>query len=176
MIVPPMAAVARAREGQEPGLSAIGYLERTDPGLREAVRWGRDELDPEEAVVAEAISESYDAGNRFSAFTGIPTILGGPGHERQWHRGIDERSRRAAVDAIYIGTRARALDAIWEWGVTHVVVTHEERAAYGPRVAMQFTGWPVFFQTPSVQIFRTPYTPGSELPRLAEDPATGNPL
>lgn len=175
MITPPMAAVARSREGQGHGLSAIGYLERNDPGFFSAVRWGRDELDPDDAVVAEAVSESYEAGNRFSAFTGIPTLLGWPGHERQWRSDIREDPRRAAVDAIYRGTRPEQLDAVYEWGVTHVVVGHPERDAYGIRVSQRFAGWPVVFSTPTFQVFQTPYTPDVFTRLLAEDPLTGSP-
>ncbi len=159
MLTPPMAAVARAREGQPPGLSAIGYLGRRDPGFQNAVRWGRAELDPDVHVVAEAVTESYDLGARFSAFTGVPTVLGWPGHERQWHDAIRESSRRRAVDAIYGPNRDLALDAIYAWGVTHVVVGEREREEYGQRVSQRFLGWPILFSTSTVQVFLTPYTP-----------------
>jgi len=173
MLTPPMAAVARSREGLGQGLSAIGYLDRVAPGFSSAVRWGRDELDPEEAVVAEAVSESYDAGSRFSAFTGVPTLLGWVGHERQWHSDINEAARRAAIDAIYAGRRSEALEAIYDWGVTHVIVSHQERSQYGVRVSSQFAGWPIVFSTPTVQVFQTPYTPDVATTLLPEDPTTG---
>ncbi|MCA9850328.1 MAG: hypothetical protein KC461_06770, partial [Dehalococcoidia bacterium] len=174
MITPPMAAVARSREGQGHGLSAIGYLERNDPGFFSALRWGRDELNPQEDIVAEAISESYDAGNRFSAFTGIPTLLGWPGHERQWHSDIREDARRAAIETLYTGDRPDQLDTVYDWGITHVVVGHPERAAYGVRVSQRFAGWPIVFSTPSLQVFQTPYTPDVFARLLYEDPVTGN--
>lgn len=167
MLTPPMAAVARAREGQGHGLSAIGYLERRDPGFQNVVRWGRAELDPDVHVVAEAVTESYELGGRFSAFTGVPAVLGWPGHERQWHGSFNEGSRRRAVDAIYGPDRELALDAIYTWGVTHVVVGERERQEYGQRVARRFAGWPVLFSTATVQVFLTPYTPA---------PAFGGPL
>lgn len=175
MVTPPMAAVARAREGQGHRLSAIGYLERLDPGFYNALRWARTELDPQEAIVAEAISESYDGGSRFSAFSGIPTLLGWPGHERQWRDDIREDARRLAVDMIYRGTRATQLDTVYAWGITHVLVSHLERDEYGVLVSQRFAGWPIVFSTPSVQIFQTPYTPDVETTLLYEDPVTGQP-
>jgi len=174
MVTPPMAAVARAREGQPQGLSAIGYLERTDPGFAGAVRWGRAELDPEDAVVAEAVSESYAAGSRFSAFTGVPTVLGWPGHERQWRGSFGDRSRRAAVDAIYGSNRELALDAIYALGVTHVVVGRPEREAYGDRVSQRFIGWTAVYASPTVRVFLTPYTPRAAFGGpLSEDGVSG---
>ncbi|MQC18658.1 MAG: hypothetical protein DWG80_06265 [Chloroflexi bacterium] len=175
MVTPPMAAVARSREGQPPGLSAIGYLERRDPGFQNAVRWGRAELDPDVHVVAEAVTESYDLGGRFSAFTGVPAVLGWPGHERQWHGSFNEGSRRRAVDAIYGPNRDFALDAIYAWGVTHVVVGEREREEYGQRVSQRFVGWPILFSTPTVQVFLTPYTPEAAFGGpLRENDVTGH--
>jgi len=173
MLTSPMAAVARAREGQEHGLSAIGYLERVDVGFHNVVRWARSELDPQEAVLAEAITESYDQGNRVAAFTGVPSVLGWPGHERQWHGRINEDARRNAIDAIYSGTRQQAIEAIYQWGVTHVVVSEQERAQYGMRVSSKFAGWPIVFSTPTVQVFLTPYSPDDLEVDLVEDPVTG---
>jgi len=174
MVTPPMAAVARSREGQPPGLNAMAYLERVDPGFSAAVRWGRIELDQEVAVVAEAVSESYGMGNRFSAYTGVPTVLGWPGHQRQWHGRFGDRARRDAVDAIYGSDRARAIDAIYARGVTHVVVSHEERDKYGARVAQRFIGWPQVFASETVQVFLTPYTPSAAFGGpLVEDDVTG---
>ncbi len=175
MVTPPVAAVARSREGQPQGLSAIAYLERVDPGFAGAVRWGRAELDPEVAVVAEAVSESYGAGSRFSAFTGVPTVLGWPGHQRQWHGNFGDRARRAGVDAIYGDDRTRAVEAIYAWGVTHVVVGPREREEYGVLVGQRFIGWTPVFASETVQVFLTPYTPAAAFGGpLAEDDLTGH--
>src|SRR5690606_22582159 len=51
MLYAPAMAVSRAREGQARGLDALAYLERSDPGLRAAIAWGRAELDPREHVL-----------------------------------------------------------------------------------------------------------------------------
>lgn len=174
MLTPPAMAVARSREGHDHGLSAIGYLGRVDPDFLAAVEWGRRELDPREALVAEAVTESYELGNRFSAFTGVPAILGWPGHQRQWRSDLNEGARRAAVDAIYAGNRLQALEAVVRWRVTHVIVSREERTQYGARVASSFAGWPIVFANAGVTVYLTPYNP-AVLEAYFEDPVTGEP-
>jgi hypothetical protein len=54
-----------------------------------------------------------------------------------------------------------------------VLVSHQERALYGAWVAAKFAGWPIVFSTPTVQVFRTPYTPDVVTTLLPEDPVTG---
>jgi uncharacterized membrane protein len=94
MLTPPAMGVSRAREGQAPALSALAYLERTNPDLAGAITWGTAELDPTRHVVVEAVGRSYGTGNRFSAYTAVPTIFGWPGHQAQWRGDPLAESRR----------------------------------------------------------------------------------
>lgn len=140
----PAMALSRAREGQSPGLDAVAQLRRNDPGLHATIRWSRDHLDPRRDVMVQAVSESYTAGNMLAAATGVPTLLAWPNHERQWRRSVPEGERRAAVDTIYRGGAVPASAEIARrFGVTHVYVGREERAAYGAEVAARFAAWPV---------------------------------
>jgi uncharacterized membrane protein len=156
MLTAPAMAVSREREWQERGLSAIAYLDDTDPALAAAVAWARVNLDPERHVVAQAIGEAYSTGNLLAAFTAVPTVLGWPGHERQWRGEIAEDGRRAAITDLYTGTREEMVAAAERWGITHVYVGAEERAAYGPSLSARFEGWPLVFSSDGGRIYAVP--------------------
>lgn len=153
MLTAPAMAVSREREWQERGLSAIAYLDDTDPALAAAVAWARVNLDPERHVLAQAIGEAYSTGDLLAAFTAVPTVLGWPGHERQWRGEIAEDGRRAAITDLYTGTREEIVTAAGRWGITHVYVGAEERAAYGPNLGAHFEGWPLVFSSDGGRIY-----------------------
>ena len=54
-------------------------------------------------VVAEAVGGSYSGYGRVSKFTGLPTVLGWPGHESQWRGGANEiGNRESDIKELYI--------------------------------------------------------------------------
>jgi YYY domain-containing protein len=54
-------------------------------------------------VIAEAIGGSYSEYGRISKFTGLPTILGWPGHESQWRGGANEiGNRESDIKELYL--------------------------------------------------------------------------
>jgi uncharacterized membrane protein len=64
-----------------------------------ALRWLQHAPD---GVVAEAIGGSYSGYARVSTLTGLPTVLGWPGHESQWRGGYEEQgSRQGDVEMLY---------------------------------------------------------------------------
>jgi uncharacterized membrane protein len=152
----PAMAVSRGREGQAVGLDATRHLSDREPGLAAAIEWSRIHLDPREHVIVQAIGESYGRGNRLSTFSGIPTVLAWPNHQRQWRGEIAEAARRAAVDAIYSGSDSDAEAAIERWRVTHVFIGDPEREAFGAALDDRFAGWPVAFEADGVRILEVP--------------------
>jgi uncharacterized membrane protein len=146
LLYAPAAAVSRAREGQARGLDALAYLDARDAGAAAALRWVQAELDAESNTLLEAVGPSYGAGNVLSAASGVPTLLGWPGHELQWRGDPPIAARQLVVDEIYRGgatAQVRALAA--EYGVTHVYLGREERRQYGADVEARFEGWPAVF-------------------------------
>ena len=84
------------------------------------------------SVVLEAVGDDYSAFGhaRISTFTGLPTVLGWPGHELQWAH--DPGTRRADVDRMYSTTDAAVARPLLErYGVRYVVVGPIERADHG---------------------------------------------
>ena len=124
----PAAAVARAREGQVPSLDALAYLDRAAPGEAAAVRWARSELAPRGALMLEAVSPSYGSGNRVSAASGVPTLLGWPGHQLQWRRDPPLAELSALIGRVYAeGASEEVRRLLAARGVTHVYLGPEER-------------------------------------------------
>lgn len=73
------------------GLDGAAYIGRAAPAESAAIEWlGREA--GEGAVIVEGPGCSYGTVggvpmNRFSAFTGVPALVGWDGHQRQWRRG-----------------------------------------------------------------------------------------
>ena len=157
LLYAPAAAISRGREGQERGLDALAYLDRSDAGAAEVLRWVRSELDGDRHTLLEAVSRSYGPGNVLSAASGVPTLLGWPGHELQWHSDAPLAARQQLVDEIYGGGAGpEALALARERGVTHVYLGREERRQYGPEVAERFAGWVTVFEAAGARIVAVP--------------------
>ena len=63
--------------------------------------WLRNNAGPEDVIV-EAVGGQYSTFGRVSATTGLPTLLGWPGHEYQWRGDTPEPGvREPAVEQIY---------------------------------------------------------------------------
>jgi len=142
-------------------LDGTAYLKETWPEEYGAYRW-LDGAAKGNDVVAEAPGEEYDPDtSRLSAWTGVPTILGWPGHEAQW-RGETSwlEPRLADLETIYTsnyrGAVARALRA---YGVTYLYVGPHEQERYGigaERLAW-YAGWlEVAYEAGDVRLYRVP--------------------
>jgi uncharacterized membrane protein len=114
-----------------PTLDGLGWLRDRAPGDPGAIEWLNDEAGGGE-VVLESVGDDYSAFGhaRMSTFTGLPTVLGWPGHELQW--GHSAGTRRADVEAMYESpTTAGAAELLRRYDVRYVVVGPLERTEYG---------------------------------------------
>ncbi|MGE0135981.1 MAG: DUF2298 domain-containing protein [Dehalococcoidia bacterium] len=152
----PAATVARSREGQARGLDSIRYL-AADPSFAAALNWVHANLDNDDLLL-EAVGGDYQGGNMVSAATGVPTLLGWPGHEIQWRGKIPAiTERQDAVARVYQEGASEDVRALARrYGVTHVFIGNEERAQFGADVAERFAAWPVAFEAPGVRIVAVP--------------------
>jgi len=129
----PVAGTYARKDGFDatPTLDGLGWLRDRAPGDPGAIDWLNDHA-PAGSVVLESVGNDYSAfgHGRISTFTGLPTVLGWPGHERQW--GHDVGSRAAEVAQAYRATTpAAAAPVLRRYGVRYVVVGPLERADYG---------------------------------------------
>ena len=126
-----------ARKGgfdRAPTLDGLGWLRDRAPGDVGAIDWLNDHA-PGGSVVLEAVGEDYSAFGhaRISTFTGLPTVLGWAGHERQW--GHDVGTRAEDVRRMYADGDAELLE---RYGVRYVVVGPLERTEYGEAAVATF--------------------------------------
>lgn len=137
------------------GLDGIAYVGEDHPDELAAIRWLRENAQPGD-VLLEAAGCSYGPRgdvpfNRASAFSGVPTVIGWSGHQRQWRRGqadliavIPERERDVARAFADPGG-----DLIDRYGVDLLFVGRYERGgareacdSAGPYPAVEEAGYP----------------------------------
>jgi len=113
-------------------LDGNNYLRREHPGDFAAVEWLRSNVhDPE--VILEATGNPYSYFARFSANTGLPTVLGWANHEGLW-RGHDNlvMARRDDVMRIYNAPTLVEVEPLLDrYKVRYILVgdvEHEEHA------------------------------------------------
>jgi YYY domain-containing protein len=129
----PIAGSYARKDGfaHSPHLDGLRWLAATAPGDVAAIAWLRERA-PRASVVLESVGEDYSAFGhaRISTFTGLPTVLGWPGHEVQWDH--DPGTRREDVERLYTLTDAAAArELLSRYRVRYVVVGPLERADYG---------------------------------------------
>ena len=112
-------------------LDGLAFLRGSDPGEYEAILWLRDQA-PWGRIV-EAVGGEWSDYGRISAGTGLPTVLGWAGHERQWRgssRPFDGREEDVAQ--IYGSDDPQEVQRLLEqYDVRYVYVGRRERASYG---------------------------------------------
>jgi uncharacterized membrane protein len=93
--------------------------------------WLRREAEPD-AVIVEAAGASYTTSSWVSAHTGLRSLLGWAGHERQWRgSGAVPAEREAAVRTIYTGVDQGETRRLLEfYSVDYVLVGPHEREQY----------------------------------------------
>jgi YYY domain-containing protein len=128
----PFAISARAREyGAPPTLDGAAHLAARDAGDYDAIRWLNDTV-AGAPVILEAHGGSYEYSARISAHTGLPTVLGWSGHERQWRGGTEQQAgREEDIDAIYAANDAEMVRRLLDkYDVEYVIVGDLERSHY----------------------------------------------
>ncbi len=74
-------------------------IRRYNPDEVAAFEWLKSAPD---GVVAEAIGGSYSGYARVATYTGLPTVLGWPGHESQWRGGSEQQgTRQGDIEELY---------------------------------------------------------------------------
>lgn len=147
-------------ERQPATLDGLAYVRRYNPSEYEAIQWLRQQavgaaVPP---VLLEAVGGQYSGYGRISADTGLPTVLGWPGHEWQW-RGSDHPEpgrRQPIVEQIYTAPDLSAVAALLdEFNIAFIYVGDLEREKYGPVGLDKFADQlPVAFANDRVTIYR----------------------
>ncbi len=122
----PMSMVGHQLKAQSRGLDGLTWMRAGD---RAIVRWLRQQ--PAGTTIIEAVGGAYSEYSRFSAASGVPTLVGWSNHEMVW-RGSDilvETGRREEiVKEIYsVGDPAKVRDLVTKEGFQLVVIGSLER-------------------------------------------------
>lgn len=110
-------------------LDDFARLQRENADEAAAIAWLRSAPD---GILAEAVGGSYSQYARFSTYTGLPTVLGWPGHESQWRGGYAEQgTRQADIELLYTTPDWQtAYSILQKYNIRYVVVGGLERSTY----------------------------------------------
>lgn len=109
-------------------LDDFDRVQRENPDEAAAMLWLRSAPD---GVVAEAVGGQYSAYARISIYTGLPTVLGWPGHEGQWRDQSLQGSREQDIETLYSTPDwATTQEIINRYRIRYIVVGNLERNDY----------------------------------------------
>jgi YYY domain-containing protein len=118
----------RAAHPEQRTLDGAAYLANTMPDDYKAFQFMKQ---AESGVIAEAVGGQYTEYARFSTFTGLPTVLGWPGHEGQWRDQSLQGSRKDDIQTLYTTSDwATAQIIIDRYNIRYIVVGNLERNTY----------------------------------------------
>lgn len=83
-------------------------------------------------VVAEAVGGSYSEFARVATYSGLPNVLGWPGHEGQWRGGyLEVGSRQEDIERLYTTNQWEEAQAVLlRYNIRYVFVGRLEQSAY----------------------------------------------
>jgi YYY domain-containing protein len=129
-----------AAEDRRPAtLDGLAYLARSNPNEYDAIIWLRENLEGTPTILEE-VGDQYSYSGRVSANTGLPTILGWPGHELQWRGNTPEPGeRQSAVEIMYGGDNwPETAELLKRYGINYVFLGWPEKTKYDPRAQEKF--------------------------------------
>lgn len=133
LLYPYYGMISRSAEyGTPRTLDGMAQLAQHHPGEMEAIAWLAAHHTAD-TVIVEAVEGQYSDFGRFSARTGVPTVLGWPGHEHQWrsYSNPEPSARETAITTLYNTTHwDEALTILQRYNITHIIVGRLERNKY----------------------------------------------
>ena len=112
-------------------------------------------LNSEYGTVVEAVGGSYSSYGKVSKLTGLPTVLGWPGHELQWRGGVQEiGTREADIEELYSsGSWERTSQILKQYDIQYVYIGDLERSSYPVNIEKFNNNLPVIFNNSQATIF-----------------------
>ncbi|MEW6028068.1 MAG: DUF2298 domain-containing protein [Chloroflexota bacterium] len=110
-------------------------------------------------VVAEAVDPgSYTPYARVATYSGLPTVLGWPGHESQWRGGFAEQGTRAQdIETLYVTPDWEVAKSILEqYNIRYIFVGTLERTKYALAEEKFFQHLVPVFQQGGTVIYEAP--------------------
>jgi YYY domain-containing protein len=134
------------------------WLTESHPEDWAAVRWLNANVDGRPVILETpgAQHKAYVYEGRISALTGLPTVLGWAGHERQWRGTYDEQAQREqAIETLFTTVDpARARELLARYDVRYVYVGPLERTRYPEEGLRKFDAlFPTVYNQAGVKIY-----------------------
>ena len=137
LIYPVYGAISKAR-AETLTLDSAAHVHFDDATVIEWLKTAPD------GVILEAVGGSYTGYARISTNSGLPTVLGWPGHESQWRGGYEEiGSRQGDVEIIYTTNDWEETKFLLDkYNVHYVIVGALEESTY----RVNFRKFEVYFE------------------------------
>jgi uncharacterized membrane protein len=158
-LIYPALSISNKTNGFRPALGwtldDFRRIEQGNPDEAAAIVWLKTAPD---GVVAEAIGGSYTDFGRVSEYTGLPTVLGWPGHESQWRGSGEPQGTRQEDVALLYNTPdwESALGILQKYDIRYVYVGGLERSTYSVQEEKFQQNLGLAFQRGSVTIYEAP--------------------
>ena len=159
--IPSRAAQNRALYGERGAdtLDGAAWLAERYPDDHAAIQWLNANVEGRPVIVETPGDQhkAYVYEGRVSAFTGLPTVLGWAGHERQWRGTYDEQARREAdLEQLFTTIDpAQTEELLRRYDVAYVYVGPTERARYPADGLEKFAElYPAVYKSGGVTIYR----------------------
>ena len=136
-------------------LEGNGYLLTSNVTEYEAVEFLKS---VPHGTIVEAVGGSYSGYARISKLTGLPTVLGWPGHELQWRGGGEEiGSRESDIKKLYTTTDwLSAKEILQLYDIRYIYIGDLERNTYNISAEKFYQYLPVIYTDQNVIIFENP--------------------
>ncbi len=136
-------------------LDSAAYLQRDMPDEAAALAYLNQAPD---GIVVEAVGGSYTQYARVATHTGLPTVLGWPGHESQWRGGLEDvGSRPQDIQTLYTTPNWNMAEAIIrKYNIKYIYVGTLERNTYHLNTEKFQRFLPIVFQQGNVTIYAVP--------------------
>jgi YYY domain-containing protein len=136
-------------------LDGNAYMAKYAPGEVEAIEYLKK---APLGVVAEAVGGSYSGFARVSTLSGLPTVLGWPGHESQWRGGSKEiGTRETDIERLYQTSGwLEAYSILQQYKVRYVYVGSLEKSKYRVNENKFIANLSPIFKNNDVVIYEVP--------------------
>jgi YYY domain-containing protein len=143
--------------GLAPTLNGAAWLQRDYPGDYQAILAMRKLKGA--PVVAEAVGSEYTHYARVSSYTGLPTVVGWPGHELQWRNTYPSEAQQDMETLYSTLDPSTAQNLIRKYDIRYVFVGSLERGKYSADQLNKFASFmdpdPVLSNMQGTTVFRT---------------------
>lgn len=137
-------------------LDGLAFLKVSNSSEYMAIKYMLENSNTQSGIL-EAVGNDYTDFSRISGSTGIPTVLGWPGHQSQWRgSGIASENREQDVATIYRTLDVEeAKELLSKYDLDHVYVGSREKNLYGSIGIEKFSKFMnIVFQDDQVTIYK----------------------